>query len=129
MGVRSLRDRGGRNFLQGDLTSRKIMDYAIRPIQRAGRGGGGGAVRLRPIQRAGGGGGGGVLSAVGRFNERGGGVLSASGRFNERGGGGGGGAVRLRPIQRERWGGGGGRCCPRKVNSSGVINKYLKLVT
>ena len=49
------------------------MDYAIRPIQRAG---GGGAVRLRPIQRA-------------------------------RGGG----------------GGGGGGCCPRKVNSSGVINK------
>ena len=40
MGVRSLRERGGRNFLQGDLTSRKIMDYAIRPIERAGGGGG-----------------------------------------------------------------------------------------
>ena len=53
MGVRSLRERGGRNFIQGDLTSRKIMDYAIRPIQRAGGGGGGGVV---------------VLSAIGRFN-------------------------------------------------------------
>ena len=43
MGVRSLRERGGRNFIQGDLTSRKIMDYAIRPIGRFNeRGGGGG---------------------------------------------------------------------------------------
>ena len=50
MGVRSLRERGGRNFIQGDLTSRKIMDSMS---------GGGGAVRLRPIRRAGGGGGGG----------------------------------------------------------------------
>ena len=65
MGVRSLRERGGRNFIQGDLTSRKIMDsmsgggvLSAFPIQRAG-GGGGGAVRLRPIQRAGRGGGGG----------------------------------------------------------------------
>ena len=92
MGVRSLRDRGGRNFIQGDLTSRGLRDSA-------------------DTTSGGGGGGGGVLSALGRFNERGGGggggvVLSASGRFNERGGGGGGG------------------CCPRKVNSSGVINKY-----
>ena len=65
MGVRSLREGGGggRNLIQGDLTSRKIMDYAVRPIQRAGGGGGGGgggAVRLRPIQRARGGGGGAV---------------------------------------------------------------------
>ena len=56
MGVRSLRERGGRNFIQGDLTSRKIMD------SMSWGGGGGGAVRLRPIRRAGGGGGGGVLS-------------------------------------------------------------------
>ena len=62
MGVRSLRERGGggRNFIKGDLSSRKIMDYVIRPSQRAGGGGGGGgrgwrcAVRLRPIQRGGG---------------------------------------------------------------------------
>ena len=57
---------GGRNFIKGDLSSRKIMDYVIRPIQRArGGGGGGGTVRLRPIERAGGGGGG-VLSAYAR---------------------------------------------------------------
>ena len=47
MGVRSLRDRGGRNFIQGDLTSRES-------IQRAGGGGGGGGgwatVRFRPFQ-------------------------------------------------------------------------------
>ena len=67
MGVRSLRDRGGRNFIQGDLTSRGSIQRAggggatvrLRPFQRAGGGGGGGggwgAVRLRPIQRAGGG--------------------------------------------------------------------------
>ena len=58
MGVRSLRERGGRNFIQGDLTSCKIMDYAIRPIQRAGGRGGGGAIRLRPIHNERGGGGG-----------------------------------------------------------------------
>ena len=46
-------------------------------------------------------------------------MLSAFDRFNEREGGGGV-AVRLRPIQRA---GGGGGCCPRVVNSSGVINK------
>ena len=44
---------GGRNFMQGDLTSRKIMD------SMSGGGGGGG--------------GGGVLSAFSQFNERGGG--------------------------------------------------------
>ena len=47
MGVRSLRERGGQNFIQGDLTSRKILDYAIWPIQRAGGGGGGGGVAVR----------------------------------------------------------------------------------
>ena len=51
MGVRSLRERGGRNFIPGDLTSRKISDSA------------------------------------------------------------------------DSTSGGGGGCCPRKVNSSGVINK------
>ena len=42
MGVRSLRERGGRNLIKGDFSSRKIMDYVIRPIQRPGGGGGGG---------------------------------------------------------------------------------------
>ena len=53
MGVRSLRETGGQNFIQGDLTSRKIMDYysIVRFNERGG--GGGGAVRLRPIQRTG----------------------------------------------------------------------------
>ena len=44
MGVRSLLDRGGRNFIQGDLASRDSADTT------SGGGGGGGAVRLRPIQ-------------------------------------------------------------------------------
>ena len=35
MGVRSLRERGSRNFIQGDLTSHKIMD------SMSGGGGGG----------------------------------------------------------------------------------------
>ena len=69
MGVRSLRERGGRNFIQGDLTSRKIMDSmsggVLSAFSRFNERGGGGAVRLQPIERAGGGGGGG-----------GGGVLS-----------------------------------------------------
>ena len=42
MGVRSLLDRGGRNFIQGDLASRDSADTTS----------------------------GGVLSAFGRFNER-----------------------------------------------------------
>ena len=50
MGVRSLLDRGGRNFIQGDLASRGLRDSA--DTTSGGRG---------------------VLSAFGRFNERGGG--------------------------------------------------------
>ena len=71
MGVRSFRETGGRNFIKGDLPSRKIMEFvdsadsksggdAVRPlpIQRAEEGGGD-AVCFWPIQRAGEGGGGG----------------------------------------------------------------------
>ena len=34
------RGGGGGNFIKGDLSFRKIMNYVIRPIQRAGGGGG-----------------------------------------------------------------------------------------
>ena len=47
-----LQERGGRNLIQGDLTSHQIMDYAIQPIQRAG-GGGGGAVQYEQIAKTG----------------------------------------------------------------------------
>ena len=52
MGVRSLRERGGRNFIQGDLTSRKIMDSMSG-------GGGGGCCPPSADSTSGGGGGGG----------------------------------------------------------------------
>ena len=32
MGIRSLRERGGADFIKGDLSSRKIMDYIIITI-------------------------------------------------------------------------------------------------
>ena len=54
MSVHSLRERGGRNIIIGDLSSRKIIDYVIRP-KRAG----GGCCPAWPIPRGGGGGGGG----------------------------------------------------------------------
>ena len=50
MGVRRLPERGGggRNFINGDLSLCKIMDYVIQPIQQAGvEGGGGGAVCVK----------------------------------------------------------------------------------
>ena len=58
----SLRNRGGRNFIQGDLTSRGLRDSA--DSTSGGRGGG----RCCPspadsTSGGGGGGGGGVLSA------------------------------------------------------------------
>ena len=63
MGVRSLRERGGggvSKFIKEDLSSRKIMDYVTRPIQRAG---GGGVGCCPPWADSTSGGGGGVLSA------------------------------------------------------------------
>ena len=45
MGVRSLRERGGRNFIQGDLTSPGLRDSA--DSTSGGGGGVGGAVRVK----------------------------------------------------------------------------------
>ena len=97
---------GGESLADGGFTARLEKDSYLHlgqtsdhgRTQPSGKGGGRnfiqGGLTSRKIMD--------YITRFGRFNERRGeGVLSASGRFNERGGG-----------------------CPRKVNSSGVINKW-----
>ena len=94
MGVRSLRERGGRNFIKGDLSSRENMDYVTWLIQRArGGGGGGGAVRPGPIQRVQGG----CYPPLANSTSGGGGGGGCCPTWLvQRVGGGGGGAVRVK---------------------------------